>query len=113
MRVKLHCVSHDIRYFVVSSVVHAFHGVQYAPLHWLQSVLDVWHCPFENYIRGIIKKPVLIHAAQMVYDRCVKPVDRLVVGVLLNRVLFDGAIVFNIVYFVAHEVNAVFLQPQK
>ena len=49
----------------------------------------------------------------MVHYGCVKPVDRLLVRMLLRSILFVDVIVFNIVYFVTHEVNVVFLQPQK
>ena len=50
VRMELHGVSHDVRHLVVPSVVHALHGVQYASLHGLQSVLYVWHGAFEYHV---------------------------------------------------------------
>ena len=35
MRVKLHGVSHNVCHLIISSVVHAFHGMEDAPLHRL------------------------------------------------------------------------------
>ena len=106
MRVKLHGVSHDIRHLVVSSVIHSLHRVQYASLHGLQSVLDMRHGTLENHIGGIVEEPVLVHSAKMAHRRSIKPVDRLVVGMLFSRIqilwltaLLKFVFVFN---FVAH-----------
>ena len=48
--VELHGVAHNVGHLVVSAVVHAFHGVQYAPLHGFQSVLDVWHGALQYHV---------------------------------------------------------------
>lgn len=82
-------------------------------MYGLQSVLDMRHGTLENDIGCVVEKPVLVHAAEMMYGRSVKPVDRLVVGVFLSGVLTIHFTVFNIVYFVAHEVNAVFLRRKS
>ena len=81
---ELHGVAHDVGHLVVSPVVHALHRVQYSALHGFQSVLDMRHGTFENHIRGVVQKPVLIHAAQMVYHRGVEPVHGLIVRMTLR-----------------------------
>ena len=83
MGVKLHGMSHNVGHLVVASVVHAFHGVKNASLHGFQSVLYMGNGTFQDYIRGIVEEPVLIHAAQMVHGRSIKPVHWLVVGMAL------------------------------
>ena len=80
--VELHGVAHDVGHLVVAPVVHSFHRVQYAPLHGLQAVLDVGDGALQYNVRGIVEKPVLVHAAQVVHRRGVKPVYGFVVGVL-------------------------------
>ena len=80
MRVELHRVTHDIGHLVVTSVVHALHGVQDAALHWLQSVLDMRHGTLQNHVGGIVEKPVLIHAAEMMHGCGIKTVYGFVVG---------------------------------
>ena len=81
MRMKLHGMSHDIRYFVEPAVIHTFHGVQDTSLYGFQSVLDMWNGTVEDGIRGIVQKPVLVHATQMVYGGSVEAVDWLIVRV--------------------------------
>ena len=83
VRVKLHGVSHNVRHLVISPVVHALHRVQYASLHRFQSVLDVGHGALQYYVRCIVQKPVLIHAAQVMHCSCVKSVHGLIVRVRL------------------------------
>ncbi len=77
VRVELHGVPHDVGHLVVASVLHAAHGVQYAPLHRLQAVHDVGHGPLQNHIRGVVQEPVLVHAVQLVHIR-ISHVDRIV-----------------------------------
>ena len=67
MRVKLHRLAHHVGHLIISSVVDPPHGVQDAPLHWLQPVVDVRHGPLQDHVRGIIQKPALIHARQMAH----------------------------------------------
>ena len=107
VRVKLHGVSHDVGHLVIPAVVHALHGVQYASLHGLQSVLYVRHGTFQYHIRSIVQEPVLIHAAQVVDGCCVKSVHGLIVRVSLRGCLFFCVFrdyrVFRVVfYFVIH-----------
>ena len=79
---KLHGVTHDISHLVVSAIIHTFHGVENASLHRLQSVLDVRNGTLQNYVRGIVEEPVLIHTAEMVYSGCIESVHRLIIGML-------------------------------
>ena len=90
MRVELHRVAHDIGHLIITSVVHALHRMQDAPLHGLQSVFDMRHGPFQNHIAGIVQEPVLVHAAQVMYGRSVEPVGRSVVrmGIFAQHFLF-------------------------
>ena len=68
VRVILHSVSHHVRNLVVTAVVELAHGVQYTALNRFQSVVKVWHRTFQNHIRRIVQKPVLVHARQLVRD---------------------------------------------
>ena len=83
MRVKLHRVSHDVGYLIISPVVHTFHGVQDTSLHGLEAVLDVRNGALEYHIRGIIEKPVLIHATEMMHCSSVETVYGFIVGMTL------------------------------
>ena len=47
---ELHGVAHDVGHLVVAAVVHALHGVQYAPLHGFQSVLYMRNGPFQYHV---------------------------------------------------------------
>ena len=78
---ELHGMSHDVGHLVVAPVVHTLHGVQDAALYRFETVIDVGHGPFENHVRGIIQKPILIHSAQVVRDAVVRTCFRLVIGV--------------------------------
>ena len=110
---ELHGVSHDVRHFVVPAVVHAFHGVEYAPLHGFEPVLDVWHGTFQDDIRCVVEEPVLVHSAEMVHGGGIEPVHRLVVGVIVCdsilivffRTIAESVSTLQFVivfYFVAH-----------
>ena len=88
MRVKLHGVSHDIRHFVISSVVHTLHGVHDAPLYGFESVFDIGDGSLQNHIGGIVQEPVLVHTAEVVNHSSIKPVDRLVIRMTGRRFLF-------------------------
>ena len=110
MGVELHGVSHDVGHLVVASVVHALHRVQYSPLHGLQSVLDMRHGALEDDVRRIIEKPVLVHPAEVMHGRSVKPVDRLEhvafghrpVVYVVEYVLVLFLYAFAFLYFVVH-----------
>ena len=66
MGVELHCVAHDIGHLVEPAVVQTLHRMQDAPLHGFEPIGDIRDGTFQNNIRGVFKKPRLIHAAQMV-----------------------------------------------
>ena len=83
MGVELHGVAHDVGHLVVTPVFHAPHGVQDAPLHGLQSVHDVGYGAFQYHVRGIVQKPVLVHAAQLVLHVLVLRVGGFVVRMFL------------------------------
>ena len=68
MRMELHCMSHDVRHFVIASIVEPFHRMKDAPLDWLQSIVDVRHGTLQNHIRSIIQKPTLVHARKVMRD---------------------------------------------
>ena len=84
MRMKLHRFAHHVCHFIVAAIVHPLHGVKDAALHRFQAILDIRHGTLENDITGIVEKPVLVHAREVVYSRCVKPVGRFVIGVLFR-----------------------------
>ena len=65
MRMELHGVAHNIGHFVVTSVIHALHGMEDAPLHGFEAVHNVWDSAFQDYIGSIIQEPVLVHLVQM------------------------------------------------
>ena len=81
--VKLHGFAHNVGH-LVTSVLHAAHGVQDAALHRFQSVHDVGYGTFQYDIRGIVQKPVLIHAAQLMLCAYILGVGRLVVGMVFS-----------------------------
>ena len=66
MRVILHGMAHDVGHFIIASVVQTIHGVQDAALHRLQSIVEMRDGTLKDDVRGIVKKPVLVHAAQLV-----------------------------------------------
>ena len=63
---KLHGMAHNVCNLIVTPVIKPLHGVQDTPLDRLQPVVDMRHRTFQNDIRGIIQKPVLVHACQLV-----------------------------------------------
>ena len=79
VRVELHGMPHDVGHLVVASVVQPFHGVQDASLYRFQTVVDVGHGTFQDNVRSVVQKPVLVHTAQLVLHRLVFLVDRLIV----------------------------------
>ena len=80
MRMELHGMAHNVCHLVEPAVVHTLHRVEYASLHGFQAILNMRHGTLKYDVRGIVEKPVLIHAAQMMNGRCVKTVHRLVIG---------------------------------
>ena len=60
MRVVFHGVSHYICHLVVSSIFQLAHRVHDAALNGLKTIINRWNGTVQNYIRGVIKKPVLI-----------------------------------------------------
>ena len=94
MRVELHGMTYDVCHFVVTSVVHTLHRVQNAALHWLQSVLDMWYSTLQDYIRGIVQEPTLVHTAQVMNGSSVESVHGLVVRVSFGTVVQHCAFLF-------------------
>ena len=75
--VVLHSLTNDVRHLVELAVVHAFHGMEDATLNRFQSIVDAGDSPLQYHVRGIVKKPVLIHAGQVVLDGVVERTYRL------------------------------------
>ena len=69
--VELHGVADDVCHLVVTSVVHPLHRVKDAALNGLEAVGQMRHSALQNYIRGIVQEPILVHAVQMVGDAVV------------------------------------------
>ncbi len=65
MRVILHGCAHDVGHLIEMTVIDSLHGVENTPLHRLEAILDIRDSTLENHVRGIFKKPCLIHTAQM------------------------------------------------
>ena len=65
---ELHGVAHDVCHLIEATVVEQLHGMEDAPLHGLQTVLDVGDGAFKNHIARIVKKPALKHAAELMAD---------------------------------------------
>ena len=85
-------MTYDVGYLVVAAIVHTFHRVQNSTLYGFQSVAQMGYGTLQDYVAGVIQKPVLIHAAKMM-NRCgIKAVAWFIVGVLFR--LFN---LFNLV----------------
>ena len=80
VRVELHCMAHDIGHLVIAPVVHTLHGVQDTALNGLQTVFDMGNGTLQDYVGSVIQEPILIHAAEMVYDSGIKSVHGFIVG---------------------------------
>ena len=65
MRVVVHGVAHDTRHLLGVAVVALLHYMHDAALHRLETVLNVGYGTLQNYVAGIVEKPVLIHARQL------------------------------------------------
>jgi hypothetical protein len=50
MGVELHGMTHDVRHLVVSSVIHALHGVQYSTLNGFETIAYMRHGTLQDYI---------------------------------------------------------------
>jgi hypothetical protein len=59
-------MTHDVRHLVVTTIVHTLHGVQDTTLYGLETVAYMRHGTLQDYIRGIVQKPILVHTAEMV-----------------------------------------------
>ena len=102
MRVELHRVSHDIGHLIVAPVVEPLHRVEYAALHGFEAVAEVRHGTLEDNVRGIIEKPVLIHAGQLQVPVTVFHVGRLVRRMCLFLRIFICAVLRRKVCIFAH-----------
>ena len=65
MRVILHGRTDDVGHLVIASVIELLHGMQDASLNRFQSILNVRHRTLQNHIRGVVQKPLLVHAGQL------------------------------------------------
>ena len=72
-------MTNDVGNFIVASVLHALHGMQYTALHWLKTVFQMRHRTLQDNIRGVVEKPVLIHATEVFHGRGIKSVHRHIV----------------------------------
>ena len=109
VRVELHGVSHDVGHLVVASVVHALHRVKDTALHRFQSILDLRHSALKDDIGGIVQKPVLVHAAEMMHGRGIKAVGGLVVGVCILGELVVVGWLFALVGIVVAAIFQLFI----
>ena len=48
--------ANDVGHLVKSAIIHLLHSMQDPPLHRLQTIIDVWHRPLQNYIRSVVQK---------------------------------------------------------
>ena len=67
MGMELHGAAHYVGHLVVSAVVQLLHRVEYAALHGFEPVGAVRHRTFQDYIGGIVQKPIAVHAVQAEY----------------------------------------------
>ena len=96
-------MAHDVGHLIISAVIHALHRVKDAALYGFQAVLDMGNGTVEDAVTGVVKEPVLVHPAQMMYSRCVEAVHGLIVGMafytLFRLLHFQNLVVL---YFVVH-----------
>ena len=119
--VKLHGVAHNVGHFVVPSVVHAFHRVQYTALNRFQAVGDVGHGAFQDNVRGVVEEPILVHATKVMHRRGIEAVGGFIVGMRFNALflvfvlfLFVGHVqaffqFVRVFYFVVHSVSFLYV----
>ena len=62
--VILHRVADDVGHFIEAAVVLFLQRMEDAPLHGLQSIVDVRDGAFKDDVTGILQKPFGIHAFQ-------------------------------------------------
>ena len=59
------------------------------------------HGALEDHVRGIVQKPVLVHAAEVVYGCCVETVYGFIVGMAFaaafRLLLFQNLVVLDLV----------------
>ncbi len=72
----LHGIAHHILHLVEASVIHRLHRMEYTALHGLEAVGYMRHGTLEYHIRGIVEKPALVHASQLMFHNTVGCVDR-------------------------------------
>ncbi len=99
VRVKLHCFSHDVRYFVVPPVVHSFHGVENSSLHGFQAVAYMGHGAFEYHIACIIQEPAFIHSRKFLHVSAVVVAFGDILRMELYFVVFVGHILLVLLAF--------------
>jgi len=63
VRVVLHGVPDDVGHLVVPAVIQVLHGVQDAPLHGFQAIVQGGHGTLQDHVAGIVQEPFPVHAA--------------------------------------------------
>ena len=112
VRVVLHGLAHDVGHLVVTAVVAALHGVEYASLHGFQSILRMRHGSLQYDVRGIVQKPVPVHARQLAYIAAffsektsvtsVRPRLRGLVGRHVNGKVVGADLLFSRIFVFCH-----------
>jgi len=64
MWMVLHSLTNDIGNFIITPIIHFFHGMKNTSLHWLQPIYNCRNGSFKNYIRCVIQKPGFILTMQ-------------------------------------------------
>ena len=74
-------------------------------MYWFETVVDVRYGSFQDYIRCIVQKPVLVHPSKLVFHDAVFPVGRFVIGMLvfgiivLEELFFVGFVTQGVLFF--------------
>jgi len=60
VRMKAHRGSDDVGHLMEPAVVHLPQGVEHAPLHRLEAIVDVWHGAVKDDVAGVVEEPVAV-----------------------------------------------------
>ena len=61
-------MTHYVGNLVVTAIVHTLHRVHDTTLNGFKSVADMGDCSFQNYVRGVIQEPALVHFVKVMGD---------------------------------------------
>ncbi len=64
MGVILHRVPDHIGHFIEAAIVHLFKRMHDPALHGFETVFNARYSPLQDYIRGIVEKPVLVQSVK-------------------------------------------------